>query len=105
MFKVWRNSPPRQNIPTVSPKPENLGHPCQRCFAETQSIQLQHSVLPYVSSDPPESVPVPQSAVTFDQHNCRNTTRVLAFRVGQGVSISKNEDFSHNVHPHAKISR
>jgi hypothetical protein len=63
------------------------------------------NVVVYVSAGDSHAAPVPTTAVSFDQHGCHYTTHVLALRVGQDVSISNSDPFSHNIHPLAKINR
>jgi hypothetical protein len=63
------------------------------------------NVVVYISSGESEVSPVPATPVNFDQQNCRYTTHVLAFRVGQDVSISNSDPFGHNIHPLAKVNR
>jgi plastocyanin len=63
------------------------------------------NVVVYISAGESETSPAPATPVTFDQQNCRYTTHVLALRVGQDVSISNSDPFSHNIHPIAKINR
>jgi carboxypeptidase family protein len=63
------------------------------------------NVLVYISAG--DSVPTspPSAATTFDQQGCRYSTHVLPLRVGQDVSISNSDPFSHNIHPLGKINR
>jgi len=63
------------------------------------------NVVVYISSGAPPSSPVPAAAVNFDQLDCRYTTHVVAFRVGQEVRISNSDPLSHNIHPLAKVNR
>lgn len=65
---------------------------------------LENAVV-YISAGTSENAPVPSTAATFDQQGCRYTTHVLAFRVGQDVSISNSDPFSHNIHPMPKSNR
>jgi hypothetical protein len=63
------------------------------------------NVVVYMSAGATDVSPVPATPVSFDQQNCRYTTHVLAFRVGQDVKISNNDPWSHNIHPLARINR
>jgi hypothetical protein len=63
------------------------------------------NVVVYISAGAPEDAPPPTSAAAFDQRNCHYTTHVLAFRVGQEVSISNSDPFNHNIHPLPIINR
>jgi Carboxypeptidase regulatory-like domain len=63
------------------------------------------NVVVYISAGESEVSPVPATPVNFDQQNCRYATHVLAFRVGQDVSISNSDPFSHNIHPLPKVNR
>ena len=99
---------PKSKVIDMSKQPE-----CVKLNPPPQFIQdivtgagntLQNVVV-YISSGPPEDSPVPKTVVTYDQHNCRYTTHVIAFRLGQDVNISNSDPFSHNIHPLAKINR
>jgi hypothetical protein len=63
------------------------------------------NVVVYISEGDAESTAAPATPANFDQQNCRYATHVLAFRVGQDVSISNSDPFGHNIHPIAKINR
>lgn len=63
------------------------------------------NVVVYVTIGPADTTPVPSVPVTFNQQGCRYTTHVLAFRVGQEVTISNSDPFSHNIHPMPKYNR
>lgn len=63
------------------------------------------NVVVYISDGASDSSPMPATSVSFDQQNCRYTTHVLAFRVGQDVKISNSDPWSHNIHPMAQINR
>jgi len=63
------------------------------------------NVVVYISAGASDVSPAPATPMSFDQQNCRYTTHVLAFRVGQEVKISNNDPWSHNIHPMAKINR
>jgi plastocyanin len=63
------------------------------------------NVVVYISAGASDSSPAPATPVSFDQQNCRYTTHVLAFRVGQEVKISNNDPFNHNIHPMPQINR
>jgi len=63
------------------------------------------NVVVYISDGASDFSPVPATPVSFDQQNCRYTTHVLAFRVGQDVNISNSDPWSHNIHPMAQINR
>jgi plastocyanin len=62
-------------------------------------------VVVYISSGDNERTPVPATPVPYDQKGCHYTTHLLAFRVGQEVSISNSDPISHNIHPLARINR
>jgi plastocyanin len=63
------------------------------------------NVVVYISAGESQATEVPATPVNFDQQNCRYATHVLAFRVGQDVSISNSDPFSHNIHPIPKLNR
>jgi hypothetical protein len=63
------------------------------------------NVVVYISAGESGTAEVPVTPVNFDQQNCRYATHVLAFRVGQDVSISNSDPFSHNIHPIPKLNR
>jgi hypothetical protein len=63
------------------------------------------NVVVYISGGASDSPPVPATPVNFDQHNCRYTTHVLAFRVGQDVKIANSDPWSHNIHPLPRLNR
>ena len=63
------------------------------------------NVVVYISAGASDVSPVPANPVIFDQQNCRYTTHVLAFRVGEDVSISNSDPWSHNIHPIPRINR
>lgn len=81
------------------------GHPLlPETLVAGQGNSLRNVVV-YISSGAPPSNPVPATPVTLDQYDCRYTSHVLAFRVGQEVRISNTDPLSHNVHPIAKVNR
>jgi hypothetical protein len=63
------------------------------------------NVVVYISAGASDVSPVPANPAIFDQQNCRYTTHALAFRVGQDVSISNSDPWSHNIHPIPRINR
>jgi hypothetical protein len=63
------------------------------------------NVVVYISAGASDASPVTANPAIFDQQNCRYTTHVLAFRVGQDVSISNSDPWSHNIHPIPRINR
>lgn len=63
------------------------------------------NVVVYISAGESNSSPAPATPVSFDQQNCRYTTHVLAFRVGQDVRMSNSDPFNHNIHPVPQINR
>jgi hypothetical protein len=63
------------------------------------------NVVIYISAGAHDSAQLPITPVTFDQQNCHYTTHVLALRVGQELSISNSDPFSHNIHPLPTINR
>jgi Carboxypeptidase regulatory-like domain len=63
------------------------------------------NVVVYISSGESNIAPSEAPPARFDQQGCRYPTRVLAFRVGQEVSISNSDPFNHNIHPMPKINR
>jgi plastocyanin len=63
------------------------------------------NVVVYISSGATDNSPALSTPANFDQQGCHYTTHVLAFRVGQEITISNNDPFSHNIHPLAKINR
>jgi hypothetical protein len=63
------------------------------------------NVVVYISAGASDASPVPANPAIFDQQNCRYTTHVLAVRVGQDVSISNSDPWSHNIHPIPRINR
>ena len=63
------------------------------------------NVVVYISRGASDNAPALSYQASFDQKNCRYTTHVLALRVGQEVSISNSDPFSHNIHPMPKNNR
>jgi plastocyanin len=63
------------------------------------------NVVVYISAGAPPSPPSSSGAALFDQQGCHYTTHVLAVRVGQEISISNSDPFSHNIHPIARVNR
>jgi hypothetical protein len=63
------------------------------------------NVVVYISAGPPDNDPTPLRPALFDQKDCHYTTHVLALHVGQEISISNSDPFSHNIHPIARINR
>jgi hypothetical protein len=63
------------------------------------------NVVVYISAGASDVSPAPATPADFEQHNCRYTTHVLAFRVGQDVKIANNDPFNHNIHPLPKLNR
>lgn len=63
------------------------------------------NVVVYISSGASDVSQAPATPATFDQQNCRYTTHVAAFQVGQEVKIANSDPFSHNIHPMPKINR
>jgi plastocyanin len=63
------------------------------------------NVVVYISAGETNVSAVPTTPANFDQQNCRYTTHVLAFRVGQEVKIANSDPFSHNIHPLARSNR
>jgi Carboxypeptidase regulatory-like domain len=63
------------------------------------------NVVIYISAGAQDSAQLPITPVTFDQQNCHYTTHVLALRVGQELSISNSDPFSHNIHPLPTVNR
>jgi len=98
------------------PKPLDLSkepdcvkmHASQPLFPENVVVGsdngLRNAVV-YVSAGAPSSSSLPSAPAIFDQQSCHYATHVLAFRVGQEVTISNHDPFSHNIHPLAKINR
>ena len=71
----------------------------------TGAANTLRNVVVYISAGDPDNATRAVAPARFDQQNCRYTTHVLAFRVGQEVKISNNDPFSHNIHPLARINR
>jgi plastocyanin len=65
---------------------------------------LQHVVV-YISRGASDNSPAPSAPASFDQRGCRYTTHVLPLRIGQEVTISNSDPFSHNIHPMPKANR
>ena len=63
------------------------------------------NVVVYMSVGASDVPAAPTTPASFDQENCRYTTHVLAFRVGQDVKIANSDPFSHNIHPMPRINR
>ena len=99
----------------LKPEPINMSKQpeCVKMYAKPQMTEkvvtgpdntLQNVVV-YISHGASDFSPVPTTAARFDQQGCRYTTHVLAFRVGQEVTISNSDPFSHNIHPMPKNNR
>ncbi len=63
------------------------------------------NVVVYISAGDNDNSPTARPPAVFDQRDCHYTTHVLAVRVGQDVSVSNSDPFSHNIHPLARINR
>ncbi|MGB2634428.1 MAG: carboxypeptidase regulatory-like domain-containing protein [Candidatus Acidiferrum sp.] len=63
------------------------------------------NVVVYISAGDNDTAPTTRTPAVFDQHDCHYTTHVLAVRVGQEISVSNSDPFSHNIHPLARINR
>ncbi|MGB2667453.1 MAG: carboxypeptidase regulatory-like domain-containing protein [Candidatus Acidiferrum sp.] len=63
------------------------------------------NVVVYISAGDNDNSPTARPAAVFDQQDCHYTTHVLAVRVGQEVTVSNSDAFSHNIHPLARINR
>jgi Carboxypeptidase regulatory-like domain len=63
------------------------------------------NVVVYISGGERTSESPSPAPAHFDQQGCRYTTHVLAFQVGQEVSISNGDPFNHNIHPLPKLNR
>jgi plastocyanin len=63
------------------------------------------NVVVYISAGESDFSPAPATPADFEQKNCRYTTHVLAFRVGQDVKIANNDPFNHNIHPMPQLNR
>lgn len=63
------------------------------------------NVVVYISAGDNDNAPTVRPPAVFDQHDCHYTTHVLAVRVGQEISVSNSDPFSHNIHPLARINR
>ena len=63
------------------------------------------NVVVYISAGENDTAPTTRTPAVFDQHDCHYTTHVLAVRVGQEISVSNSDPFSHNIHPLARINR
>jgi len=104
----FTGTPPKPDAINMSKQPE-----CVKLYPKalmTEKVvagpgNTLQNVVVYISAGESEVSPVPATPVNFDQQNCRYTTHVLPFRVGQDVSISNSDPFSHNIHPLAKINR
>src|ERR1700681_1085137 len=99
----------------AKPEPINMSKQpeCVKLYAKPQMTEkvvtgpgntLQNVVV-YISRGASDLSAVPPTAVRFDQQGCRYTTHVLAFRVGQELTISNSDPFSHNIHPMPKNNR
>jgi plastocyanin len=102
-------TPPRVKPLDISKEPACVKiHTWDPLFPETVLIGPDNSlrnVVVYVSSGHIENTPPPSAPAVYDQQGCHYTTHVLAVRVGQEVTISNSDPFSHNIHPLAKINR
>jgi len=64
------------------------------------------NVVVFVKKGPALGVksPPPADTVVIDQHNCTYTPHVVAFRVGQPVTIRSSDKTQHNVHLNSKLN-
>ncbi|MGB7731459.1 MAG: carboxypeptidase regulatory-like domain-containing protein [Candidatus Acidiferrum sp.] len=63
------------------------------------------NVVVYISAGDNDNAPTARPPAVFDQHDCHYTTHVLAVRIGQEITVSNSDPFSHNIHPLARINR
>jgi plastocyanin len=71
----------------------------------TGSGNSLRNVVVYISAGDNDNSPTARPAAVFDQKDCHYTTHVLAVRIGQEVTVSNSDPFSHNIHPLARINR
>jgi hypothetical protein len=105
---TYTGTPPKPKLADMSKQPEciklNPGGLLSEDVVTGPGNALQN-VLVYISAGASDTSPVPATPASFDQQNCHYTTHVLPLRLGQDVSISNSDPFSHNIHPLAKINR
>jgi plastocyanin len=106
---ILNGTPPKPETVDTSKQPECAKVRTKPMTTEkvvTGAGNTLENVVVYISGgDPPETNAGDEPPARFDQQGCRYTTHVLAFRVGQEVSISNSDPFNHNIHPLAKINR
>lgn len=102
-------TPPKSNPLDLSKEPECARmHASNPLFPEnvlTGPDNSLRNVVVYISDGATDDSPAPSTPVFYDQKDCRFTTHVLAFRVGQEVKFSNHDPFSHNIHTLAKVNR
>jgi plastocyanin len=103
-------APPKSKPLDLSKEPECLKiHASSPLFPENVVVGPGNSlrnVVVYISSGINDDYKGTSGvAAPFDQQGCHYSTHVLALRVGQEVSISNSDPFSHNIHPLAKVNR
>ena len=105
---TYTGIPAKPEAINMSKQPE-----CVKLYSKPQmtekvvigSANTLRNVVVYISAGAPDDATRAVAPAGFDQQNCRYTTHVLAFRVGQEVKITNNDPFSHNIHPLARINR
>ena len=105
---TYTGTPPKPKLLDVSKQPECIKfHPSGLPTEDvvTGPGNTLQNVVVYISAGDHDPAPPPATAATFDQQGCHYTTHVLPLRVGQDVSISNSDPFSHNIHPLGKINR
>jgi plastocyanin len=102
-------SAPKSKPLDLSKEPECLKiHASDPLFPEnvvTGPGNSLRNVVVYISAGANDNYAPSSASSSFDQLGCHYTTHVLAVRVGQEISISNNDPFSHNIHPLAKVNR
>jgi len=70
----------------------------------TGSGNTLENVVVYISAGAADDG-APSTAAVLAQKGCRYIPHVLAFQVGQEITITNDDEASHNVHPMAKLNR
>jgi plastocyanin len=102
-------APPKSKPLDLSKEPECVKmHASNPLYPENVIVGPGNSlrnVVVYISAGASDNSVGANSPAGFDQKGCHYTTHVLALRIGQEVSISNSDPFSHNIHPLAKVNR
>lgn len=95
-------TPPKPQVLNMSKEPECVKlNPKPRTTEDTVvgSGNTLKNVVVFISAGAPATTSAPTAHVLMNQQNCHYATRVLAFELGQEVTIANSDPLTHNIHP------